>query len=85
MKNRSMHPLNIYEMWVRLQSLLDNGPLPGEEASRESLGASPAQISRSLVRRVPPPFTVTQYFLTSCVKPSPEILAMLPDDLFTSC
>jgi hypothetical protein len=77
--------LTIYEMWVRLQTLLETGSAYAEDPARDGLTISAAQIDRALIKHTTPSFSITQYFLTACVKPSPEILAILPDDLFTSC
>jgi len=80
---------NIYEAWSKLQSLLDKGTTPVERRSSENSFMSPSAespICNALgCRQNLSPLAITQYFLTVCVKPSSEILTILPDDLFIDC
>jgi hypothetical protein len=80
---------NIYEVWSKLQGLLDKGTTPVERSGAESSFVSPlaeSPICSALgCRRNLSPLAITQYFLTVCVKPSSEILTILPDDLFIDC
>ncbi len=90
MKDRSAQALeNIYEMWMRFQSLSESGDFSGaDEASSDSAPAPtmtlPARGQR-FRQSYPGPIAITQFFLTICVRPAPEVLVMLPDELFIRC
>lgn len=86
MKDRNARVFdNIYEMWMRLQALLEKGEVSGDGFSRENFSLAVPRPGETGNTNSNAPLAVTQYFLTVCVKPSPEVLALLPDNLFVAC
>lgn len=90
MKDRSAQALeNIYEMWMRFQSLSENGDYAApEEVSSDSAPAPVMALptrGQGIRQSYPGPIAITQFFLTICVRPAPEVLGMLPDELFIRC
>jgi hypothetical protein len=86
MNYRNARPLDVENMWAHLQAFADHAQSRAEEAARNSLdiGVSFAAFENAEWPGSVP-IGVVRYLLTTRVKPSAEVLASLPDDLFLAC